>query len=376
MAAAAATEPAIPLNSAWLRNRVAELGLKQWWLAEQLGVDKKTVMRWLHGHVRTLQPANARALATVLGCSVQQLTRPRDTVDLASAHDQRAAAAFLATSSLIDKLGPVGEWDVIESLVKAVAVPDLPLHVLGTLYNRLCEACWRQDKLAEAEAVNRAALDVARRCFDQALLAGALVGDANLRYWRGDVAHAIARYRECLALRPFLDPRALGAIHSNLGAALYETGEWDAGEVELEAALAQFRFDGTPMNRSIALGHLAMLALQRGDVTAAAAHNDAARAHAAQGDYRRGLALAQRLEAEIAAQRGDAAHALRALNDARAAYATLGIRESANLEAEARVLRLLGRRTEAEQALRDALPLASAYPLEAARAAGAGGHVT
>ena len=51
----------ITLNSAWLRNRVAELGLKQWWPAEQIGVDKKTVIRWLHGHVRSIQPANAAA---------------------------------------------------------------------------------------------------------------------------------------------------------------------------------------------------------------------------------------------------------------------------------------------------------------------------
>ena len=365
-AAAVATEDPVPLNSAWLRNRVAELGLKQWWLADQLGVDKKTVIRWLHGHVRALQPANARALAAVLGCRVADLTRPRDTVDLACAQDQRAAAALLTTSTLIDKLGPVGEWDVIEGLLKAVAVPDLPLHVLGTLYNRLCEACWRQDKLDEAEAVNRAALAVAERCGDQALRAGALPSQANLQHWRGASAEAIAGYRSCLALRAFLEPRTLGAIHSNLGAALYETGEWDAGEAELHAALAQFRFGGTPTNRSIAHANLAMLALLRGDVATAEFHNDAAHTHAQQGDYRRGLALARRVQAEIDAHRGDAEQALHALADARAAYAALGIREAPNLEAEARVLRRLGRLDEAERTLVDALPLAADFPLEAA----------
>jgi tetratricopeptide (TPR) repeat protein len=365
-AVAVATDATVPLNSAWLRNRVAELGLKQWWLAEQLGVDKKTVIRWLHGHVRALQPANARALAGVLGCRVADLTLPRDTVDLASAQDQRTAAALLATSTLIDKLGPVGEWDVIESLLKAVALPDLPLHVLGTLYNRLCEACWRQDKLDEAEAVNRAALQVAERCGDQGLRAGALLSQANLRYWRGDAVAAIAGYRECLALKPFLAPRTLGAIHSNLGGALYETGDWEAGEAEVRAALAQFRFDGTPTNRSVAHSHLAMLALLRGDDARAEFHNDAARTHAQQGDYRRGLALAQRVQAEIAALRGEAALALQSLADMRTAFETLGIREAPNLEAEARVLRLLGRVDAAEQVLIEALPLAADYPLEAA----------
>jgi len=366
-AVAVATETAVALNSAWLRNRVAELGLKQWWLAEQLGVDKKTVIRWLHGHVRTVQAANARALAAVLGCSVADLTLPRDTVDLASPQDQRAAAALLATSTLIDKLGPVGEWDVIESVVKAVAVPDLPLHVLGTLYNQLCVACWRQDKLDEAEHVNRAALDIAQRCGDRALLAQAMCSQANLLYWRGDSSSAIARYRDGLALRGYLEPRTLGALFNNLGAALYETGEWHDGEAALEDALAQFRIDGTPTNFSIAHGHLAMLALLRDDLIAAAEHNDAARAQATRDDYRRGLALARRLDAEIAAHRGDPAGAMQALDDAREAYAALGIREAANAAAEARVLVLLGFVHRAEQVLREALPLAAAFPLEAER---------
>jgi DNA-binding XRE family transcriptional regulator len=206
----------LTLNSAWLRNRVAELGLKQWWLAEQVGVDKKTVIRWMHGHVRKVQPSNAAALASVLGCRVQDLELPRDAVDLATADDQRAAAALLATSTLLDKLGPVGEWDVIESLLKAVAVPDLPLNVLGTIYNRLSVACWRQDKLAEAEVYNRAAFDAAERCGDNALLAGAHATRANLLHWRGECALAKRHCRDGLALRRFVEAPAVEA--ARLGA--------------------------------------------------------------------------------------------------------------------------------------------------------------
>ena len=238
---------AIVLNSAWLRNRVAELGLKQWWLAEQIGVDKKTVIRWLHGHVRSIQPDNAKALANVLGCRVEDLELPRDAVDLASADDQRAAAALLATSTLLDKLGPVGEWDVIERLMKAVAVPDLPLHVLGTIYQRLSIACWRQSKLAEAEVYNRAAFDAAQRCGDKALLAGAHGTRANLLHWRGECALAQQQRREGLALRRFLGPTEIAALHNNLGMDLYETGEFEAGERELLVARDLYLLDGTPM---------------------------------------------------------------------------------------------------------------------------------
>ena len=357
---------AITLNSAWLRNRVAELGLKQWWLAEQVGVDKKTVIRWLHGQVRTIQIGNATALAGVLGCRVEDLQRPRDAVDLASADDQRAAGALLATSSLLDTLGPVGEWDVIERLLKAVAVPDLPLHVLGTLYHRLSIACWRQSKLGEAEVYNRAAFDAAQRCDDKALLAGAHGTRANLLHWRGESAQAQQHWRDGLALHRFLEPTAIAGLHNNLGMDLYETGEFEAGERELLVARDLYLLAGTPMQRSINHCALAILALRRGAVDAAAPHAEAAAAHALHGDYRRGVAMGALVQADIHARRAEAAAALDALATGKAAFARLGIEEGFNREFEGRVLRLIGRADDARSALEEGLRLAAAFPVEAA----------
>jgi tetratricopeptide (TPR) repeat protein len=359
-------DPILTLNSAWLRNRVAELGLKQWWLAEQVSVDKKTVIRWMHGHVRKVQPGNAAALASVLGCSVEDLALPRDAVDLATADDQRAAAALLATSTLLDKLGPVGEWDVIESLLKAVAVPDLPLHVLGTIYNQLAIACWRQGKLDQSEVYNRAAFDAAQRCGDQALLAGALATRANLLHWRGECAQAQQHWREGLALRRFLEPIEIAALHNNLGMDLCETGEFEAGERELLAARDLYRLAGTPMQRSINHGALAILALRRGDAGAARPYAEAAAAHAERGDYRRGIAMGALVLADIHARGGENAAALDALAYGKAAFARLGIEEGLNLEFEGRVLRLLGRADEACVAIEEGLRLAAKFPVEAA----------
>ena len=357
---------ALLLNSAWLRNRVAELGLKQWWLAEQIGVDKKTVIRWLHGHVRTIQPGNAAALAAVLGCTTQDLELPRDAVDLATADDQRTAATLLATSTLLDKLGPVGEWDVIERLLKAVAVPDLPVHVLGTIYHQLSVACWRQSKLAESELYNRAALDAAERCGDKALLANALGTRANLLHWRGENALAQQHRREGISLARFLEPVALAGLHNNLGTDLYETGEFEAGERELLTARDLYLLNGTPMQRSINHAALAMLELRRGRVDAAAPHAEAASAHAQRGDYRRGIALGLLLQADIQARRSEAGAALESLAAGRAAFARLEIAEGLNREFEGRVLRLVGQPDAALAALDEGLQLAAAFPVEAA----------
>lgn len=356
----------LTLNSAWLRNRVAELGLKQWWLAEQIGVDKKTVIRWLHGHVRSIQLSNATALANVLGCRVDDLELPRDAVDLASPDDQRAAAALLATSSLLDTLGPVGEWDVIERLLKAVAVPDLPLHVLGTIYHRLSIACWRQSKLDEAAIYNRAALDAAERCGDKALRGGALGTRANLHHWRGECALAQQAWREGLALARWLEPSVVAGLHNNLGMELYETGEFEAGERELLAARDLYLLGGTPMQRSINRGALAILELRRGDVDAAMPHAEAASAHAQQGDYRRGVAMGALVWADIHARRGEVAAALDALARSQAGFAKLEIEEGFNREFEGRVLRLIGQPDDALVVLEDGLRLAAKFPVEAA----------
>ena len=354
----------LTLNGAWLRNRVAELGLKHWWLAEQIGVDRKTVQRWLNGHVRTIRAENARALAGVLDCRVEALLLHDDTAGLATPDDQAHAATLLAAGRLIERLGPVGDWDVIESLIKATVVPQLPLHVLATLYDQLCIASWRQSKLDAAETYNRAALELAQRCDDKALIASSLRSRANLLHWRGDCAAAQACYREVLALAPYLDARALASTLSNLGASLYEAGALDEGRELLQRALALLRVDGTPMQLSIARTHLALLALRCGALDEADEHARQAEAHARPQDYRRGLAITQLLQAEIAARRGDATRARATLNEGRARFAALGIEEGLNEEIAGRVLRMLGDLDAALAALRRGLRWAAEYPLQ------------
>lgn len=361
--------PALHLNATGLRNRVAELGLRQWWLAEQLGVDRRTVLRWINGQVRSITPARAAALAQVLDCRVEDLLLGEPGRELASAQDQRAAGLALAASSLLDRLGPVGEWDVIEQLVKASAVPDLPVHVLGRLYHQLAVACWRQDKLAEAATHNQAALALAERCGDQALLADALGSQANLLFWRGEVAAALATWQRALALARWLTPRQRGALHSNLGAALLETGEWAGARRELGQALACFEAEGTPMNHSVLRAHLALLALAEDDLPDAARQAELSQALARQGDYRRGLAFAPLLLAVVAARRGQADAARCDLAASQAAFAALGLEESLNHRLAAEVWRHLGDAAAAQHAVHRALALAADFPLERAAAA-------
>jgi transcriptional regulator with XRE-family HTH domain len=357
-------EAPLLLNPSALRSRIAARGLRQWWLAEQLGVDRRTVLRWVNGQVRQIAPERAAALAGVLGCPVAELLRHDPAQPLAGVEDQRRAGAAIAASRLLDRLGPVGDWDVAEQLIRAAAVPDLPLHVLGRLYHQLSVACWRQDKLAEAAVHNASALALAERCGDVALRADALGSRANLAYWRGEVDAAFASWREALALAPWLEPRPLGALHSNLGAALGECGDAAAGTRHLREALRCFDADGTPMNRAIAHGQLALLALARDDDGAAAAHNASARAESQRADYRRGLALAALIDGVLAAGAGATDEAEAAVRRGLAAFAALGIADSLNHRLAAMAWRRLGRADAARAAADEALRLAAAFPLE------------
>lgn len=354
------------LNNTYLSNRITELGIKQWWLAEQVGVDRKTVVRWTQGQVKSIHSDNALAIAKVLDCSVNDLTLSNQAEQLATVEDQKTAAQLLAGSSLVDKLGPIGEWNVIEGLLKATIVPDLPSNVLGELYNQLTIASWRQSKINQAELYNRKAEELAGRANDKTVLAGALLNKANLLSWRGKTATSIATYDECLDLEPFINRRTLGSVYSNLGAVLYESGDLLSGESYQKKALDSFALFGRPMNLSIAWCHLSMIYLEMEafEKAQSACRNSISFAEA--DSYLRGIAMGKLVSAEIIAKLGHAKEAANALEESLVDFAKLGIDEGLNYEFAGRISILVGKRREAEEYFRKGLLISKDFPLSQA----------
>lgn len=354
------------LNSEFLSRRIQELGFKQWWLAEQIGVDRKTVSRWLKGQVKSVQLENLLAMAKVLGCEIDDLVVENSTELMSTPEDQKAAAALLVTSSLLDKLGPIGEWNVIESLLKATLVANLPLHLLGDLYAHLTIASWRQGKIEQAELYNQKLFEIATRSQSENLRARALLNQANFHSWRGETRLAIDVYERILELGEALQPRGVASAYSNLGAVYIESGEYLKGEEKQLLAIAIFDEYGKAMNLSIAHCHLAMSQLSRGDLSTAANSNRRARAEAERDGYRRGLEMAKLIEAELAARIGDRTIAEGYLTSALQGFAQLGIHEALTQVYAARVYRLLGRHDEAMRSIEIGKPLAKDFPLELA----------
>lgn len=354
------------LNHIFLKNRIAELGIKQWWLAEQVGVDRKTVIRWIQGQVRSVHRENAEKLATILSCELAQLTVINGVDQLATAEDQKVAAALLLKSSLIDKLGPIGEWNVIESLLRATVVPNLPLNVLGELYNQLTIASWRQSKIDQAAEYNAKSEEIAQKTGDRELLASALLSKANIHSWRGQTAKAIATYRDGLSLEKFIERRVLGSINSNLGAVLYESGDLDGGERFIKTAIEIFNDSGQPTNRSIAHCHLARILLQKEQIDLAAREGEVSIRYAVEDDYRRGQQTGKLIIAEVEARRSHKQEALDLVASALDGFSKLGIHEGLNFEYAGRVQRLVGNLDQAVSDLKEGISTAQVFPIDLA----------
>jgi DNA-binding Xre family transcriptional regulator len=351
------------LNHIFLKNRIAELGVKQWWLAEQIGVDRKTVIRWVQGQVKSIQIENAEKLIKILDCRMDELKSTNESKQFATAEDQKAAAALLVTSSLIGKLGPIGEWNVIESLLKSTMVPNLPLNILGELFDQLTIASCRQSKIDQASTYNFKTEEIAMKSGDKALLASALLSKANIQAWRGKITQAIGSYRDCMALGKYLEPGTLAAVYSNWGAVLYESGDLVGGKNAIQMSLPIFKTHHKPTSLSIAYAHLAMIALQEAQNEVALEQVSTSIQYAVVEDYRRGMHMGKLIQAEIAARLGDTAMAQTLVTSALSEFEKMGIHEGLNFEYAGRTHRLIGELDSAEAYLRQGLKAALDFPV-------------
>lgn len=54
------------INGPKVRDRIQALELKHYWVAEEAGVHKTTLRRWLNGRIRSVKTENVLRLAQVL----------------------------------------------------------------------------------------------------------------------------------------------------------------------------------------------------------------------------------------------------------------------------------------------------------------------
>lgn len=353
----------VVLNIHFIRNRIAELSLKQWWLAEQIGVDQKTVRRWLQGKVRQVKYENASALADKLECKLDEIILSSSEELLATPEDQKRAAELISSSQLMEKLGPIHEWNVLEALLKATIIPNLPAFVLGELYNNLSVACWRQNKIDHASVYADKAFDLGQRVRDKAIIANATLNQANICSWRGQTSESIKKYEICLQLEKYLPHKILGSVYSNLGAVLWEIGDLKNGLNHQLKAKKIFESCGNEMNRSICQAQLSFIYLESGELNKATEAAKLSLTFASSASYKRGQCIGHLVLGEIAAHKRKTTIAKNEIETGLRKFGELKIFEGFNYEFAGRTYRVLGELELAQEYLTEGLKYSKKFPV-------------
>lgn len=352
------------IDAGAIRTLIARHGLKQWWIADQLRVHRKTVSRWVNGAVRRTSYDTIVALAALLRASVDEITIDGEADRFASVQDQKAAAGLLRRSELLDRLGPIGEWETIEKLLRTALVPGLSADTSGDLLNKLSIAAWRQGKIALAADYARKAASLAEEAGDEGALISARLNLANIASWRGEIPRALYLYRQCIETPGRLEPRRHAGALSNYAAVLWEAGEISGAIPPMTRAIEIYEQTGRPMNLSIAHAQMAMIRLEQEKLEVADAHIRRSANYAEAGEYRRGVCFAILLRAELDGAAGRLEPARQRVRQGLDGFVALDILEGRNFEIAARALRRVGELEEAEALVEQGLAAARGFAME------------
>lgn len=190
------------INADRVAAKIKRLGLKRQYLAEAIGVDRNTIRRWLNGKVKRVRQENLLALAKCLDTSLEELTVADITETLATTEEQIQAAHLMEERDLSSILLSQGEWDLLESVLRATAHPQLPPHLLAKIFNDLSVTCLKSHKIRHAQTYAERALTIAKRdnltdhqIFAEISLANISLTDAAI----GRACDELSRIMEALA---------------------------------------------------------------------------------------------------------------------------------------------------------------------------------
>ena len=155
-------EDKVPINIDYLKERIASLNIKKSALALAIGVDRHTLRRWLNGSIRTIRRDNLKLLAKELQCSVEMLMADSYANEGLTSQGLRDASSLMAKGNLLRLLESTNDWTLLETLNRSVINANTPPAEACRLLNDIAIACWRQNKLEEAERSARLAISLSR----------------------------------------------------------------------------------------------------------------------------------------------------------------------------------------------------------------------
>jgi transcriptional regulator with XRE-family HTH domain len=195
-------------------DRIEQLQLRRWWVAEQLGISRRTLQRWLNGSTVSVSDEAIRQLAALLDCAPSEITKG---VGLASREDQIEAARALISSDLLFAVIPQHKFDLYVKLAKGMLVAGLDTSELGSLYMNLSLAFFRQGQLDEAAKYAEQVQEFAAELDDLQLLLRAKMQLSYRAFLKGDAIKGLQMEYENLELAQSINsPMLIAANRSNI----------------------------------------------------------------------------------------------------------------------------------------------------------------
>gem|GEM_PF-1023491 len=353
----------VRLDTHFVARRVEVLGVKQWWLARMVGVDRKTVGRWLSGKAKRIGRRNAEKLAANLECSLEDVTVP-DGVDVyATREEQRVAAALLREKDLLQILSPSDNWGLAERLIRATMHPDLPLRELGQLYNLLSIAAWRQGNYDGGAAHAERAREMGEKLGDAAIVLNATQNLATIDSLLGRNARALEGYEKCLARPEYFDTRRDHAkALSNVAMVYGDFARFGESVAAQAKAIKMFEELALPFNLAIAWIGMGDVLTETGYFSEARAAVEVARRCAAEAGFGKALVTALFYLGDVACLQGDMGEARELVEAGVAGLQEYEVYDLACHEIAARFYRRAGELDEAARRVACGLTAAEGFP--------------
>lgn len=355
------------INLTFLENRIGELGLKNWWVAEYIGVDRKTLTRWLTGKVKHIKHENLLSLADCLKCSIEDLTIKDEASIIASQQEQAVAAQLIVQENLLETLTPSGQWPLLESIVKATMQPNLPSPIMGKLYNLLSVCSWRQSEIDKAKRFADKALEIGIKNNHIGVIAQAKNNLAIIYSYKGQLKDSISLYEEVINLKNYIDEdRVVASAISNLAQDYQSYGDFNKSRDTQMEAIKMYKELNLPLNLSIAYCALGLLETEEKNFDLAKSNLERSLELAKSSNYLRGQYAAKIYLADCAANQKDFVSAQKLLEEGFAGFKELKLNEALNFEIAARLNRFQNNLDKSELLLIEGLRYAIAFRFETA----------
>ena len=355
------------INITYLENRMGELDLKNWWVAEYIGVDRKTLTRWLTGKVKTIKSENLLALADCLKCKPEDLTLTDEASVVASKEEQAIAAELIVQENLLSTLTPLGQWPLLESVVKATMQPNLPLPIMGKLYNLLSICSWRQDEIEKAKGFANKAFEIGTQIGHRGVIAQARSNLGVIASFQGKLQESIPLYEAVISDRKYIEEdRTVAAALSNLGQDYQIYGDYEKSRKIQAQAIALYTELNLPLNLSIAYCGLGLLENELGNFQAAEVALQKSSEFAVAANYLRGISAVKIYLADSLAGQGDFKKAHLLLDEGFRGMKVLKLDEGLSFQIAGRIARLEKKLPEAEAFLLEGLQHSKNFPHEIA----------